>query len=136
MIGAFLALVPAAFSISVAFIYADDRFVDHFVVTTAWWKKKAAAVNRCRLLEYHSLRCEKSVREAGQNSVAEFRFVVVDQKFTNGFLELALGHPNIVRGNTGSAMRDEAVKPAGLGHRIMQLGIDEVLDCLSQRFGL
>jgi hypothetical protein len=49
--------------------------------------------------------------------------------------EAALGLTDIVRGDAGPAMRHQSVQPAGT-EGIMQLGIDEGLDCPTKRFGV
>src|SRR3954453_18633395 len=51
-------------------------------------------------------------------------------------LELAFGVADVRRGDAGRTVGDEAAEAAGAGQGIVQLGVDEVLDCLTQRFGL
>jgi hypothetical protein len=57
------------------------------------------------------------------------------QDLSDRLLEATLGLADIVRGDAGPAMRHQSVQPAGT-EGIMQLGIDEGLDCPTKRFGV
>jgi hypothetical protein len=56
--------------------------------------------------------------------------------FPDGILQFAFGHSDIVRSDPGAAMSEQAVEPTWTCHGIVQFGIDQVFDCLSQRFSL
>src|SRR3954469_20327586 len=53
-----------------------------------------------------------------------------------GVLELTFGVADVRRGDAGRTVGDQAAETARAGQGIVQLGVDEVLDCLTQRFGL
>ena len=58
------------------------------------------------------------------------------QGLAEGLFELAFGVADVGRGDAGGPLGNEPTEPAWSGERIVQLGVDQVLDRFAQRFGL
>jgi hypothetical protein len=57
------------------------------------------------------------------------------EDFADHLLQTALGHPDVLGGDSRATMGCQAVKPAG-AQRIVQLGVNEGLDGPTKRFGM
>src|SRR5580658_9474813 len=68
----------------------------------------------------------------------EFFVMVRDRREQIGkrAVELLLGVADVMGGDAGHAVRDEAVEAAGAGHEVVELGIDEIFDGFAKVCGL
>jgi hypothetical protein len=58
------------------------------------------------------------------------------EQFGDGFLQLAFGLTDIVRGHTRTPVSHQTIQTTRFGHRIMQFGVYEAFNGLPQRFSL